>query len=196
MTEFKTKRFKSLSCINIARKMRNFGISRFLDYKNVEFKSTPLFKGKWPDITNEGSLILGSNCGFRALRIQSRITVRKNACLEFGNETFVNEGVTICATESITIGHNVLIGSMSRIYDTDFHQVSPDKPLRKSPISIGNNVWIAVNVIILPGVNIGDHCVIAAGSIVNRSIPGKSLAAGCPAKVIKTLNIPDDWVRK
>ncbi|GBD89896.1 galactoside O-acetyltransferase [bacterium BMS3Abin04] len=49
---------------------------------------------------------------------------------------------------------------------------------------------------ILPGAVIGDHAVIAAGSIVTGEIPAKSLAAGVPAKVVKTLNIHDDWLRK
>jgi acetyltransferase-like isoleucine patch superfamily enzyme len=85
---------------------------------------------------------------------------------------------------------------MTYIYDTNFHEISPEKPTKNAPVSIGNNVWIGTKSIILPGSVIGDHCVIAAGSIVTGAIPAKSLAAGAPARVIKTLNIPDGWIRE
>ncbi len=55
-----------------------------------------------------------------------------------------------------------------------------------SPVKIGNNVWIGSHVIILPGVTIGNNCVIGAGSVVNKSIPDNSTAVGVPAKVVKT----------
>lgn len=54
-------------------------------------------------------------------------------------------------------------------------------------VNIGNNVYIATNVTILKGVDIGDNCIIGAGSIVNRSIPDNSVAAGVPCKVICTI---------
>ena len=55
------------------------------------------------------------------------------------------------------------------------------------PIKVGNNVWIGGNVVVLPGVTIGDNVVIGAGSIVNKDIPSKSVAVGNPCKVIKSL---------
>lgn len=55
------------------------------------------------------------------------------------------------------------------------------------PITVGNNVWIGGNVCVLPGVTIGDNCVIGAGSVVVKDIPANSVAAGNPCKVIKTL---------
>lgn len=66
------------------------------------------------------------------------------------------------------------------------HKV-PDLEITK-PISIGDNVYIGVRAIILPGVSIGDNCVIGAGSIVTKDIPSNSVAVGCPARVVKTLN--------
>jgi len=52
------------------------------------------------------------------------------------------------------------------------------------PISVGNNVFIGIRSIIMPGVHIGDNCVIAAGSIVTRDVPDNSIAVGIPARVI------------
>jgi len=63
-------------------------------------------------------------------------------------------------------------------------------------ITIGNNVNIGWNVIILPGVTIGDNCVIGAGAVVSKSIPSNSVAAGCPAKVIESLDEYEQKVRK
>lgn len=55
------------------------------------------------------------------------------------------------------------------------------------PIIVGNNVWIGGNVTVLPGVVIGDNCVIGAGSVVTKDIPDNSLAVGNPRKVIRKL---------
>lgn len=56
------------------------------------------------------------------------------------------------------------------------------------PVHIGNNVWICTGAIILPGVTIGDNCVIGAGSVVTKDIPSNSLAVGNPCRVIRTLS--------
>jgi maltose O-acetyltransferase len=58
-------------------------------------------------------------------------------------------------------------------------------------VKIGNGCWICANVTILPGVTIGDGCVIGAGSVVSKSIPANSLAAGNPCRVIRTLSKAD-----
>ena len=55
------------------------------------------------------------------------------------------------------------------------------------PIEIGNNVWIGGNVIVLPGVKIGDNAVVGAGSVVNKDIPANVVAVGNPCKVIKNI---------
>ena len=61
---------------------------------------------------------------------------------------------------------------------------------------IGKNCWICANVTILPGVEIGDGCVIGAGSVVTRSIPANSFAAGNPCRVIRTLGDADSMANK
>ena len=116
--------------------------------------------------------------------------------LEVGDDALFNDGIVLCAAKSIKIGHSVKIGDMVYIYDTHFHQVCPDEPLTEAPVSIGNNVWIGANSMVLAGASIGDHSVIAAGSIVTGAIPARSLAAGTPARVIRTFEVPDGWIRR
>jgi acetyltransferase-like isoleucine patch superfamily enzyme len=58
----------------------------------------------------------------------------------------------------------------------------------KGPVRIGKRVWIGENACILPGVSIGDGAVIGAGSVVTKDIPPNSIAAGNPAKVIRTID--------
>jgi maltose O-acetyltransferase len=60
-----------------------------------------------------------------------------------------------------------------------------------NPVKIGNNVWIGSNVIKLPGVNVGDCVVIGAGAVVTKDIPGLSVVAGNPAKVVKWISEAD-----
>mgnify|MGYP003565693729 CR=1 FL=1 len=79
--------------------------------------------------------------------------------------------------------------------DTDFHQTSPDREIRKATIIIGRNCWIASRVTILPGVSIGDHSVIGAGSIVIKDVQPKSIVVGNPAKVICQFECDDNWIR-
>ena len=56
-----------------------------------------------------------------------------------------------------------------------------------NPVNIGNDIWIGANAVILPGVTIGDHAVVAAGAVVTKDIPPHTLVAGVPAKIIKEL---------
>src|SRR5262249_19844222 len=78
---------------------------------------------------------------------------------------------------------------------SDHHPMEPTRPTRFAPVRLGVNVWVGRSATILPGVTIGDHAVIAAGSIVTGDVPAKTLVAGVPARPIRTLDIPDGWRR-
>ncbi|MEN8225557.1 MAG: acyltransferase [Bacteroidota bacterium] len=93
--------------------------------------------------------------------------------------------------EPIIVGDNVAIGGHALLFTHGSWLSELDGfPVNFAPINIGNNVYIAWRVTIVPGVNIGDNVVIGAHSLVNKDIPANSLAGGCPAKVIKE-NYPD-----
>lgn len=123
------------------------------------------------------------------------IMVRENATLVVGNDVYLNYGVTIDAFHEVQIGSNVLMAPLVSIIDDNRHEVEPGAILYKGPVVIGDNVWLARNVSVIPGANIGDGSVIAANSVVSSDIPPNSFAAGTPARVIRKLEIPADWVR-
>lgn len=113
--------------------------------------------------------------------------------LVIGNNVGIS-GSTICASLSVTIGDNVLIGSGCLITDTDAHPINwCDRrdgkldEIMKAPVVIGSNVFIGARSIILKGVTIGDRSVIGAGSVVCKDVPADCIVAGNPAKIIKYL---------
>ena len=95
----------------------------------------------------------------------------------------------------IIIGNNVLMGSNILIEDHshgntfDYSKPRTQLPLvSNGEIIIGDNVWICDNAVILGGAHIGNNCVIAANSVVNKSFPDNCLIGGIPAKIIKKLD--------
>lgn len=91
----------------------------------------------------------------------------------------------------IVIGNNVMIGPNTVIRSSNHTYNRLDIPMNMQgheagEILIGDDVWIAANVVILPDVKIGNHVIIAAGAVVNKSVPDYAIVAGIPAKVIGT----------
>lgn len=108
--------------------------------------------------------------------------------IEIGENFYANHNLIILDGNKVKFGNNVFIAPNCGFY-TAGHPIDPT--LRNQgleyakPIEIGNNVWIGGNVVVLPGVTIGDNCVIGAGSVVVKDIPKNSIAVGNPCKVIK-----------
>lgn len=100
-------------------------------------------------------------------------------------------GINCKIQGTVTIGDNVMMGPDVLIYTTNHEFKCKDVPIQQQgyqaekPVSIGNDVWIGARVIILPGVHIGDGCVIGAGAVVTKDIPAYCVCAGNPAKVVK-----------
>lgn len=98
---------------------------------------------------------------------------------------FINEGVEITCASKIMIGEGCTIARDVVIRDYDGHTIElPDYQISK-PITIGKHVWIGNRAMILKGVTIGDGAIIAAGSIVTKDVPEKTVVAGIPAKIVK-----------
>lgn len=117
-------------------------------------------------------------------------TRRPMSELRIGTDFGMTGGSIVCE-EKITIGDRVLVGANTIIADTDFHPLDPTvrrtNPLDggTAPITIGDDVFIGMGVLILKGVTIGAASVIGAGSVVTRNIPANRIAVGNPAKVIR-----------
>jgi acetyltransferase-like isoleucine patch superfamily enzyme len=110
-------------------------------------------------------------------------TFEKNAVLNFGNNVFINSRVDILCWKRIEVGDFTLIGNDTLILDSDWHGIDGAQP-KVSPIKIGSHVWIAMRVIILKGVTIGDNAIIGAGSVVTRNVEKNTIVAGNPIRQI------------
>ncbi len=125
----------------------------------------------------------------------SKVTVRGRGCLMIGSHSGMSDTVIDCS-ERIIIGDYVNIGAGCLIMDSNFHSTNwrirmtkeDTQNARTAPITIGNVVFIGARSIICKGVNIGDHAMIAAGSVVVRDIPANCLAGGNPCRVIKRID--------
>ncbi|WP_040975316.1 sugar O-acetyltransferase [Necropsobacter massiliensis] len=114
--------------------------------------------------------------------------------IEVGENFFANYHCTILDSGGVKIGDNVMFAPNVSLY-TVGHPLHPQ--LRNEgweqakPIVIGNNVWVGGNVVILPGVTVGDNAVIGAGAVVAKDIPADSLALGNPCRVVRTVTQRD-----
>jgi maltose O-acetyltransferase len=110
--------------------------------------------------------------------------------VSIGKNTTINWCVLFEAGAPIAIGDNCGIGFFSQLITTT-HDVGPSTRRmgaeKSLPITIGNGVWVGVNVIIQPGVTIGDGCIIGAGSVVTSDCAPNGFYAGSPARLIRPL---------
>lgn len=114
--------------------------------------------------------------------------------IEVGKNFFANYNCTIIDVAKVTIGDNCQMAPNVAIYTAGHpvHPVSRNSAFEYGkPVTIGDNVWIGGNTVILPGVNIGSNTVIGAGSVVTKDIPDWVIAAGNPCKVIRRITEED-----
>ena len=124
----------------------------------------------------------------------TKISVGKGAILSIGEYSGLSSCILVCH-HKIEIGNYVFVGNGTIIQDTDSHSLNwqergydvPIKNVKTAPIKIGNNVFIGARCIIGKGVEIGDRSIVAAGSVVVKSIPSDEIWGGNPAKFIKKL---------
>ncbi len=108
--------------------------------------------------------------------------------ITIGDGSFVNYGATISAHSGVSIGRDVLIGNYAMIMDSDYHDLHDrTKPGLTAPIILEDDCWIGARAIVLKGVRVGCGAVVAAGSVVTKDVPARTLVAGMPAKVVRKL---------
>ena len=87
----------------------------------------------------------------------------------------------------VNLAQNVTVTGLNHNYQ-DAEKIIDEQGVSTQPVVIEDDVWVGANSVILPGVTLGKHCVVAAGSVVSRPVPPYSICAGCPAKIIKAYN--------
>jgi acetyltransferase-like isoleucine patch superfamily enzyme len=108
--------------------------------------------------------------------------------LTIGDRSFVNSGARIFANGRVEIGDDVLIGVDAIVTDSNMHgqEGRPDRP---RPTIIGSGTWIAMRAMVMPGVRVGERCIVAAGAIVTVDVPDGTLVAGVPARIVRSLDL-------
>lgn len=115
--------------------------------------------------------------------------------LRIGDESSLQRGCKISASQSITIGRQVMMASNVFIIDHDHVFDHPTKPasmvreLRSAPVVIEDGCWLGYGSVVLKGVRIGRRSVIGANAVVTRDIPPYSVAVGNPARVVRTIDV-------
>ncbi len=145
----------------------------------------------WPRIAKRGEIVIGDKFRLFSTTVPSEMVAHAGGRIEIGNHVFINYGASLSAHLLVRIGDGSQLGSYVCLMDNDYHSVEDrTQPGASKPIILGRNVWLGVRVIVLKGVTIGDNAVIGAGSVVTHDIPANCLAAGVPARVIRTFEAP------
>lgn len=158
--------------------------------------------GSIPEIAHPRSLVIfGRNIHLgkyaqiicasdNCVRFTSWPSKQSDAEIVLGDYCLIAPGVRISAAQSVRIGDNCMLAANVIISDSDWHGIyNRIRPFRCTrPVIIENNVWLGERVIVTKGVTIGENSVIGAGAIVTKNIPANCVAAGNPARVIKTIN--------
>lgn len=177
-----------------------FNIIQF-KINNVEIRRCDVkyIKGKMK-IRNLGDIVIGGNVTINSGAIYNltggqeytSFLVFEGGRLEIHDNVGISN-TSICSKNKIIIRSNVLVGCNCKIWDTDFHSINfkdrliDSANIKAEPIEIKSGAWIGGYSIILKGVTIGENSIVAAGSVVTKSIPDNEVWGGNPAKFIKDL---------
>ncbi len=123
-----------------------------------------------------GEVTLANRVFFLGGMVRSEVVCGPGAKIEIGEGTGFNYGVSIVAHERILIGARCNFGSMVRVRDDDL--------VRRAPVEIGDDVWVAHGALIEPGVKVGNGAIIAAGAVVVGDVRAGTLAVGNPARCL------------
>jgi maltose O-acetyltransferase len=126
----------------------------------------------------------------RGINIHRKASFGTGRNIVMGDRSNIGVNCTIATRGGIELGRNVLMGPDIMLLSSNHRFDRTDVPVMDqgmmyAPIRIGNDVWIGARVIILAGVTIGDHAIIAAGSVVTKDVERGAIVGGVPAKTIK-----------
>ncbi len=173
-------------------------ISKNVTLKGNNYKFTWYSLVSLDDGSDKNDIILGDH-----VWMHGYLGSQNHGKIIFGDHTKIGGNSVVTAVKSITIGDYTAIGDNVIITDNNEHSINPDdrlfmrrtpedSPYRfwrysdSKPIVIGSNVWIGSRSRINKGVTIGDNSIVAAHSVVTKDVPPNSIAAGNPARIVKT----------
>lgn len=165
---------------------------RLLKGSRVQFGPGFISNGRL-QIKGPGKVIFGARVNAWAHKEPNvLITYSPDAVIEIGDNTRLN-GAGMMAACGITVGCDCILGS-ALIVDTDFHSIdldrrtNPNAKVRTASITIGNNVWLAGQTVVLKGITIGDNSVVGFRGVVTSNVPPNVIVAGNPVRVVKQLD--------
>jgi acetyltransferase-like isoleucine patch superfamily enzyme len=151
---------------------------------------------RWPvhgnvlEALRQGRLEIGANT---LLEPHVWLTAPAPGRIRIGAGSFLNLGVMVAAVELVEIGDHVMLANGCFVSDGSHRFDDPDRPVpwqgftTKGPTRIGDNVWCGAHVVVASGVTIGERCVVGANSVVTTDLPPRSVAAGAPARVLRSI---------
>jgi len=153
-------------------------------------------EGVIPEIGGDGRIVIGNNVRIGPLcswDIGHKVST--GAELIIGDDVSVNYQNIMSVVTSVHIGARTMLAGGVSIYDNPSHPMSPRRRFfhepfeldECAPVVIGRNCWIGSKAFVLKGVTIGDNSIVAAGSVVTKSVPANVLVGGVPAKVLRDL---------
>ncbi|PKG65444.1 MULTISPECIES: acyltransferase [Pseudoalteromonas] len=162
--------------------------------EGVQFRSVPIFEVHKSAKLSLGKSVLinSSNYGYHInMHSKTKIVLHDNAELSIGNFSRIH-GVSFHVRKSITIGSRVLMAAGCVIIDNNGHSIELSKRLSEvdepKSIVIGDDVWLATNVVVTPGSYVGDNSIVSANSVVRGRLEGNGIYAGNPAVIVKHFN--------
>ncbi len=141
-------------------------------------------------MTLDGSAVFGDHLRIDADVARVEIHVAPSGRLVVGDDVHFDQGCSVGATSSVSIGDRCRIGRHVQIMDNSFHRLEPERRHERPDslsIVIGDDVWIGPMSLVLPGASIGDGSVVTERSVVMGQIPPRSVVSGAPAVVVRSL---------
>lgn len=173
----------------------------------VKFRKSHSYIGKIVSVNNPQYISVGKNVRIKDYcRIDSYKTFGGgggyNPSLIIGNGVNIQYFFTSLIADKCVIGENSIIAhNVSLITENHGDDIESDIPihaqkLRTGPVSIGCNCWVGCNTVFLPDSAVGDNCIVAANSVVNRKFPAHCMIGGCPARILKIYDFEKHkWIK-
>lgn len=165
----------------------NFAVARYLLAPGAKLRIragavTCRVRGALVFLVEAGAEVeIGAGVWLRTELEPVRIAAYAGARIVTGPECLLN-GCHLSAKREVRLGRRVWVGLGSRVFDSDQHDFDETRPLQSEPVSIGDYTWIASDVTLMRGVQVGPHCIVGARSLVTSNVPPHTLAYGLPAR--------------